>query len=982
MKSSDSRIRRGIKYSLTGLLVLLFLTMYLDDGKAANSAGGKRNQQTSASSTIGTAQANPGFTQKIVQGVFVVKFRENTALPDGATKTGYSSLDRKIAEYRVNEIDRAFPYLQNSNAVKKSALERVYYFRYSNGDSPIHVAGEFAKDLNVEYAEPQYAYPLEATPNDQYYSQMTQFPHIQAPAAWDVVKGEQGSVIIADVDGGTEWQHPDLVGNVWTNPGEIPNNGIDDDGNGFVDDVHGWNFSNNSNDPTGNPSTPQSASHGTHTAGTAAGVTNNTIGVSSISWNVTLMPINAAHPTSDNLILYGYQGITYAAANGADIINCSWGGLGNPSSLEQDVIDFAYNNGALVVAAAGNNGVNNDLTSHYPSTYNHVLSVGATNKTNDSKASFSNYGVTVDVYAPGVSILSTVPGSSYSSTFWSGTSMASPLAAGLAALVKTQHPTWTVDQVREQVRTTSDDMESANPSYTGLLGKGRINALRAVTEYTSPAIRISNVSFLDSGGDGIINAGETVDVTITFINYLSDASSVNVTLYDNDNNITITNASGTIPTLNTNQTGSVTLQFTVANGVTDGYVLRLFTNITATGYSDRDFFRLVVNPPQFAELNTGPVQTAITTEGNIGWIGFQGQGGGVGFVYNGTDNLFEGGLLIGTSSSQVSDCIRGADQSVEDNDFKPAAGEVISITSPGQRANQEGSILLVDSLAPSPIGISVLQETLADTSADYNKFVIFKYTIANNNSTAISNLYAGLFFDWDINSTASDWTGFDQARRMGFAENAGSSPTRLLATKLLTTGAATGFRAIDNSAEIYDGFSNTEKWNYLSGGIQTQTLTNRDISTMLSQGPFNIAPNSSVIVAFAVIGGASTSDLETNADNAQSFWDNPPTAVQTSTAAIPGRFSLEQNFPNPFNPSTTFKYELPQAGNVTLTIFNTLGQKVRTLVDGSRNAGLYSVMWNGKNENGEFVPSGIYFYRLAVSGKSNFTQTRKMMLLK
>lgn len=907
----------------------------------------------------------------------MVKLKEEQDRPTG----GQISLDNLIQQHQVYSVEAAFPFIQTVTREKQMGLDRVFYYRYASGIDPAEVARNFSQDPNVEIAEPKYIYSLLDTPNDPQYGVMTQFPQVQAENAWGIVKGEQGNVIVAIVDGGTDWDHQDLVANIWNNSDEIPNNGIDDDNNGFIDDVRGWNFANNSNDPTGNPSTPASAGHGTHTAGTAAGVTNNGIGVASMSWNAVLMPINAAHPTSDNSILHGYEGIAYAAANGADIVNCSWGGLGTPSTIEQDVINFAYQNGTLVVASAGNNYINNDITPHFPSNYQRVLSVGATNKTNDSKANFSNYGVTVDVFAPGVSILSTTPNNGYSS-FYSGTSMSSPMAAGLAALVKTQNPGWSVDQVREQIRVTSDNIDGSNPSYAGLLGKGRINASRAVTEFSSPAIRIVDQSFTDSGGDGIINAGETVDAQISFTNYLASTSNVTFTFTENDNNITITSGTGNAGTLNTNDTINIALQYQVGTGTPDGYVLKFKVNISDGSYTDKDAFEFIVNPPQFRVHDTGLVQTAITTQGNIGWIGFSGTPG-AGFVYNGQNYLFEGGLMIGTGIGAVSDCIRGNDGQTQDDDFEPASEEVLSLISPGQFSHEEGSILMVDSLAPTPLGVKIQQRSYADTTNANSGGVILEYEILNPTQSAISNMYVGLFFDWDINLSAADYARYDISRRMGIAQNSSSAPSQLAATRLLSSNANVSYRAIDNPGEIYDGFSDLEKWNFMSGGLQTQSLNNVDLSTLLSEGPISIPPGGTRTVAFAIVGGNSLAELESNSDNLQNLWNSGGTAIEpVQTASIPDRYELAQNYPNPFNPTTTISFQIPKAGDISLKIFNIVGQEIRNLESGYLTAGTYQALWDGKDNFGMSVASGVYFYQLSVQGEDNLNLTRKMMLMK
>lgn len=958
--------------------MLWMIILFLNFSGTAKGPGDHSYHKLNSTAQVNTLKTNPDYSsnRQTVPGLVIVKYKSQ--FPTNSLGSSFLQ-EQLINRYQIYQIEQAFPFLQQTAHKKAESLLRVYYLHYSSNQEPIAVAREIASEPSIEYAEPKYIYPLLEIPNDPQYPNMTQFPFIQADTAWGIVKGEEGTAVIAIVDGGTDWNHPDLLGNVWTNQGEIPNNGIDDDGNGFIDDVHGWNFSNNTNNPTGNTATPQSAAHGTHTAGIAAGVTNNSIGISSISWNCKFMPLNAAHPTIDRSISYGYEAITYAAANGADIVNCSWGGLGGASSFEQDVIDFAYANGTLVVAAAGNDQNNNDLNQHYPSGYRHVLSVGAINKASNTIAWYTNYGVSVNVFAPGSDIYSTTPNNTYQSM--SGTSMASPLVAGLAGLVKTQNPGWNVDQVREQIRVNCISIDASNPSYSGLLGKGKINALQAVSNFTSPSIRIVEYSFTDSGGNGIINSGETIDLRVFFTNYLSSASNISFTLSENDNNITVTNPNGFISTFPTNDTLAVDFQFQVAQGVPDGYILRLVVNTSSSGYSDRELVQLIVNPPQFAIHNTQRLQTAITTEGNIGWIDFQGQSSGIGFVYNGEDYLFEGGLMLGNASTKVSDCIRGVDGQTQDDDFRPATGEFLSIVSPGRISSQEGTILFVDSVAASPLGVSILQKTYADTSTSNQGFVIFNYQIANPTPNSISNLYVGLFFDWDIvvGTGVNNWARYDAVRQMGYVQNAATNPTKLAGTCLLSSNASISYRSINNTTELYDGFTDLEKWNFLSGGIQTQSLDNMDISTLLAEGPFILPAGSMISVTFAMVGGNSLAELQTNADQAKNFWEGAWAGVEPENKIFLPQFLLEQNFPNPFNPTTLIRWQLAKASEVQLKIFNLLGQEVRTLVNEKQEGGSHSVIWDGRDDAGNLVASGIYVYRFQAG---DFIKAKKLLFMK
>jgi hypothetical protein len=196
-------------------------------------------------------------------------------------------------------------------------------------------------------------------------------------------------------------------------------------------------------------------------------------------------------------------------------------------------------------------------------------------------------------------------------------------------------------------------------------------------------------------------------------------------------------------------------------------------------------------------------------------------------------------------------------------------------------------------------------------------------------------------------------------------------------------------RSIDNPAELYDGFTDSEKWNFLSGGIQVQNLDDVDVSTMLSEGPFSIPANGSVVVAFAVIGASSIAELQTNADNAQDFWNNPPSGIETPLSSVTEGFELFQNYPNPFNPETNIGFRIPQRGSegaggsdfgfTELKIYDLLGREVKTLLNQELLPGRYDVQWDGTNETGAAVSSGVYIYRLQTG---NVVLSRKMLLLR
>ncbi len=338
----------------------------------------------------------------------------------------------------------------------------------------------------VMYAEPNYHISIAAVPNDPDFSQLwgmnnvgqtggTVDADIDAVEAWDVTTGDQ-PVVVAVIDSGVDYNHPDLADNIWTNPGEIPNNGVDDDNNGYIDDIHGYDFANNDNDPM------DDNDHGTHVAGTIGAVANNGIGVAGVNWNVEIMAVKFISSLGFGTTEAAINAINYAVQNGASISNNSWGG-GPYSQGLRDAIEAGIASDHIFVAAAGNNSSNNDSAPHYPSNYDlpNVIAVAATDH-NDNLASFSNWGATtVDVAAPGVDVLSTVPGGGYAT--FSGTSMAAPHVTGVVSLMLGQNPSAPYADVISQLYDTVDPLAAlAGITATG----GRVNALAAVTGEPPP----------------------------------------------------------------------------------------------------------------------------------------------------------------------------------------------------------------------------------------------------------------------------------------------------------------------------------------------------------------------------------------------------------------------------------------------------------------------------------------------------------------
>ncbi len=343
--------------------------------------------------------------------------------------------------------------------------------------APEDVLDALDADESTSFAEPQFVYRPSAIPDD-YGEYMWGLSNsgvangiagadIDAFGAWDVTRGE--GIVVAVIDTGVDITHPDLVPNLWTNDGEIPGNGIDDDGNGYVDDVHGWDFVYRDNDPEDRDY------HGTHVAGSVAARGDDGYGVPGVAYRSRIMSLKFLDGNVGGLSSQAAEAITYAVNNGAHVINASWGGPGQSSAI-RNAIAYARSRGVLFVAAAGNEGRNNDSFGTYPANYplDNVISVAASDR-RDRLGSFSNYGASrVHIAAPGVDIVSTFPGEDWG--YLDGTSMAAPYVSGAAALLKSVAPSISPAQIRQVLMESASDVAS----LSGLVASGRLDAFAAL----------------------------------------------------------------------------------------------------------------------------------------------------------------------------------------------------------------------------------------------------------------------------------------------------------------------------------------------------------------------------------------------------------------------------------------------------------------------------------------------------------------------
>jgi len=506
-----------------------------------------------------TGNTRPGQDQTIRKGyrpgVIVVKYL-NSAIASqnfqiskdtsGIVKVGINSLDQMHQRLKVFSVSNAELYLpKDERLVKTLGIDRVYLVKVPDTSNIERVAKEYGSDSNVEYATPDWEVYQMVVPNDAYYSKQwghhntgqmpswswSTYSHTgplvgtvgfdaNAEAAWEHSQGYgSSSITIAIIDGGVEWSHPDLSANIWTNPGESGSgretNGVDDDGNGYIDDYHGWDFGVGDNNPNDDA---LGSGHGTCCAGIAAAVANNTIGVAGIAGNCKIMPLKAANASGKLYYSYVNNAIYYAADNGANVISMSLGSSSQDPS-NQTACTYAWNKGVVVLAATGNY---NKSSISYPAGNSNVIAVGAASPCGDRKRSSSNpselnlgvsadpNGVTcdnevwwgsnygsatqdaadaVDVIAPTIMPTTDRVGSNGYQTgdyelYFNGTSCATPYAAGVCALIFSKYPTWTAQQVRDRLFNTAQDIINVESvaGWDRYTGYGMVDAEAATSD--------------------------------------------------------------------------------------------------------------------------------------------------------------------------------------------------------------------------------------------------------------------------------------------------------------------------------------------------------------------------------------------------------------------------------------------------------------------------------------------------------------------
>lgn len=796
-------------------------------------------------------------------------------------------------------------------------------------------------------------------PNDPLASFQWHLAAVNAFAAWDEVPSADGAVV-AILDNGVDIDHPDLKSIIWKNTAEIGGQGgFDDDGNGFIDDTNGWD----AYEQDGNPDAPNldpgdSPGHGTHCSGIAAAVHDNDIGVAGLGRGAKIMAVRIGYGRQ---IFNTVEGLIYATVNNADVISMSFAGAAE-SALERDLVDFAVEQGIIVVAAAGNE-YSNDL--NYPAAYPSVIAVAATDLDNNI-ASFSNFGWWVQAAAPGVDIFSTfIDGYGYSS----GTSMAAPLIAGLAALLKGSDSTINQAQFLARIQQGARPIPNAFSRNTPA---GVIDAWRSVLP-NRPVVALNDL-YVDDSGDGRLTGGETGELVFKLELLGAPAENLSLKLFP------MTQGFG--------NEYEITGQYTETNQAVGPFEVTFGIDVTdnspiqsdhpaalivnADGWQDTLSVRIPIDLP-YVTVQGGNLIATVSDFGAIGYKDYvdnTAQPDGVRLEGDMMGQLFHGSVM-------VSDLVNVSDNAYGSNnnqfDFRVKSGSHFAqMAAP---AGQEyWRCTYADAQSDHPVNVEVRQDVKSFVDGGNIVYVDYGVKLASGN---MRDLYVGVFCDWDILSLNQNQVYYNSARRVSYMRGEGTDgEVRYAGIVALSDETVSGARAIDNSSYQY---TDSEKIEYMSEGtFQAASSQQGDWAHLIAVELTNVGTASYKTASFAIVSAESETELLAYADEALEYNGayEPPAAMNNG---LPSSFALSNAWPNPFNAFTRVNLTLDAGADVELTVYDVLGRNVATLHSGNLTAGSHNFTWNGLSDERQPVATGVYIIK---ARSDNLHAQQKVVLVK
>ncbi|ADR20531.1 hypothetical protein MATR_18460 [Marivirga tractuosa] len=698
--------------------------------------------------------------QDYVPGLIVVKLKDEdqSNRKENINALSLDLLEKDSKVEKIQHLGKKRNFFQRNE--QKSRLDNIYKLEIQEDISELEYINYLQSFGNIEYAE-QYpnVKPL-YVPNDpeaQFGQKQFHLAQINVYDAWNITKGDE-DIVIGVIDTGADLDHEDLVSNLYLNVDD-PIDGIDNDNDGFVDNYNGWDFADNDNSPEADGST-----HGTGVTGIAAAATDNNTGIAGIGFNTKFMPIKIFQ-TESNFSRNSYEAIIYAADQGCDVINLSWGSAGRYSQFAQDIINYAaLEKDVVIVAAAGNTDAELDF---YPASYDNVLSVGFVNS-DDSRNSNATYSDFIDLVAPGSGVYTTQNDDAYAAD--GGSSYAAPMVAGAAALVRSVFPEWNALQVMEQLRISSDDIYdvASNSDFQYKFGKGRLNIFIALADYETPSIRISKVEYTN-GLEEAAYFGDTLDITVEFTNFLEAAENVNVSLTSSSPYVNILQGDFNIQTLGTSEKiTNENKQFRVvlSEDLPEDEALNFRILFEGEFYNDYQSFQIQSSPKirlfqyngwEFGFTATGNLGRSYATPFSNYAVDFEGKGliDHMGLILSaGKDSLRRNTLVNATAFQYLEDFqswkpLKRYDDITADFDVR--------------------SIFKEQDTTSSPLNIYIDQRLLGWN--DESNILIHQYQLQNRSETSYDSVYFALFTDYALSEKTDNKVSYDSAYQLSYAYN-------------------------------------------------------------------------------------------------------------------------------------------------------------------------------------------------------------------
>ncbi|MBD3404478.1 S8 family serine peptidase [candidate division GN15 bacterium] len=742
------------------------------------------------------------------------------------------------------------------------------------------------------------------------------------------------------------------------------------------------------------------AGHGTHTMGIMVGSTpTDTFGVAPDAQWISAGVVDQGRPFNTTLadIVAAFQwalnpdGDVTTTDDVPDVILNSWGipaGLFEPcDDTFWEVIDAVEAAGIVTIFAAGNEGPNpqtlRDPADRATSPLN-SFSIGAVDN-NRVVAGFSSRGpsrcdnsqIKPEVMAPGVSVLSATKGGGYA--YMSGTSMAAPYIAGLVALCREYNPDATVEEIKTAFINAAIDLGPVGEDNA--YGHGLVDASQLLGHLPMPGGYDFTLVGAPSIDGGIALPGSESYVQLTLTNAAGNTEAIEGELISQDPESAIvleglrTFLFGSGGTTSVNQLPfTISLDSSLLHGTELGFSLYLsLTNGTVVDTIDFTITAGYPSPGHLANHASGRLTWTVSDFGQYGLAaGSIYNLGGAGFAAADGDNLlYEAGIIVGRNTVQLSSSIRGADGGFRPSDFTPQDPlQLIEIDDNGMVRYRAR---MVDTYSEIPIPISIRQETIHFTESQLQGAMAVRYRLVNSTLERLTHLSFGFFTDFDLRGGNEQIT-YDESAGIIWQENSAGELVGLVAIEGIESFA--GWANSDGKS----GLTIEEQHDLISGAeTRLDDSTAGDMMMLAVSGPHDINVADSIQLVIGLVVGDDLAELYANAQAVRQAMDIATDVDDNRHANLPEAFELEQNYPNPFNPTTTIAFTLSTATEVGLDIFNSLGQRVRQLHQGTLTAGTHQIEWDSRDDRGQEVASGVYFYRLSTPAQS---ASRKMILLK